>query len=97
MNDLANWCRKYISVTSLLVIAAFAYILFFQENNMGRIYEYQTTIDSLQAVIARQTDTMNYYHDLNARLQARDPQLVEKAVRENFNMARPQEDVYVFK
>ena len=38
---------------------------------------------------------MNYYRSLNQRLDT-DPQTLERIVREQYHMQRPNEDVYVF-
>lgn len=96
MKAFANWCRRYISLTGLIVIAAVVYMVFFQENSMTRIYDYERTIDSLQQVIAVQNDTMEHYRSLNQRLDENDRNAIERVARENFNMARENEDIYVF-
>ena len=96
MKELAAWCKRYISLTALVVIGAIVYMLFFQENSTARIYGYENTIDSLRQEIKVQTDTMEHYRQLNHGLDNKDRQIIERAVRENFNMALHDEDVYVF-
>jgi (2Fe-2S) ferredoxin len=39
---------------------------------------------------------MEYYRALNQRMDNRDPEIIEKIVREHHNMNLPGEDVYVF-
>ena len=78
-------------------MGAILYLLFFQENSSSRIYAYQQTIDSLNAEIKMNRDTMLYYHELNRRLDNRDPEIIERVVREHFNMNTPDEEVYLFK
>lgn len=92
-----TWCRSYISIAGLAVIAAIIYMIFFQENSMARIYTYNQTIDSLRQEIRINEDSMRHYLRLNEGMNNQDPEIVEKVVRENFNMALPNEDVYVFK
>lgn len=92
-----SWGRRYISLWALLLTGAILYLLFFQENSSSRIYAYQQTIDSLKAEIKTNRDTMLYYHELNQRMQNHDPEIVERVVREHFNMSTPDEEVYIFK
>lgn len=94
-SSFVDWCRKYISIASIAIVVAIIYMLFFQENSMSRIYRYSQTIDSLRAEIAVHRDTMEHYRQLNQRLDNRDPEIIEKVVRENHNMNRTDEDVYI--
>lgn len=96
MNDFLKWCRTYLSVGGILVCAAIVYMVFFQENSMARIYSYDRTIDSLQTEIGISADTLRLYQTLNHRLDNHEPEIIEKVVRENHNMQRINEDVYVF-
>jgi hypothetical protein len=97
MKNFVSWCRSYLSLPGLAVIAAICYMIFFQENSMSRIYSYDQTIDSLRAEIRVNTDTMLYYRALNQRMDNHDPEIIERIVRENHNMNLPNEDVYIFK
>ena len=94
---ILSWGRRYISIWSVVLVGAILYLLFFQENSSSRIYAYQQTIDSLNAEIKMNRDTMLYYHELNRRLDNRDPEIIERVVREHFNMNTPDEEVYLFK
>ena len=91
-----EWCRRYISIPGLLLIAAICYMAFFQENSVQRIYHNKKQIDSLQMAIKANQDTMLLYRSLNSRLDNNDPDIIEQIVRENHNMNLPNEDVYIF-
>ena len=95
--SILSWGRRYLSVWTVLLVGAILYLLFFQENSSSRIYAYQQTIDSLNAEIKMNRDTLLYYHELNRRLDNRDPEIIERVVREHFNMNTPDEEVYLFK
>ena len=95
--SILSWGRRYLSVWTVLLVGAILYLLFFQENSSSRIYAYQQTIDSLNAEIQVNRDTMLYYQDLNRRLDNHDPEIIERVVREHFNMNTPDEEVYLFK
>lgn len=70
------------------------YLTFFSENSISQRIAYQKVIDSLKIDLARQEDSLRYYRSLNERLSS-DPELMEQVVREQYNMNRPHEDVYV--
>lgn len=95
LKNLVLWCRKYLSPGGLAVLAAIVYMVFFQDNSMSRIYAYEKTIDSLQVQIGIQRDSLEHYRNLNLRLDNRDPQMIERIVRENHNMNRVDEEVFV--
>lgn len=95
MNRFINWSRRYISLIMILIVGFAVYALFLQENSLFRFIESNRTIDSLRTEIKIANDTLLYYQELNSRL-SRDPELMEAVVRENFNMVREGEDVYVF-
>lgn len=97
MRNFLIWCGKYISISTLLVLGLLVYILFVQDYSIGRIYENDRVIDSLNRAIAREADTLDLYRDKNLRLDNRDPEMVEKIVREQHDMSLPTEEVYVFK
>jgi membrane-bound ClpP family serine protease len=64
---------------------------------MPRSYVYRQTIDSLRTEIRVNNDSMMYYRALNQRMNNRDPEIIERIVRENHNMNLPNEDVYIYK
>lgn len=86
------WTVAMFAAVAFLVV----YLGFFSETSVVRGIAYQRTIDSLKACIEQQEDSLNYYRTLNRRLST-DPSLTEQVVREQYNMKRDNEDIYVFK
>ncbi len=89
-----GWLGRYMSVAALVVIAYFVYLLFFSSHSAMKKFEYQRVIDSLQHEVNASEDSVAYYRGLNEKLRS-DPRAVEQVVREEHNMNRPGEDVYV--
>ncbi len=89
-----SWLRRYMAIPTVLGLALIVYIVFFGEKSVTRRVEYQHVIDSLQVCLEMQQDSLDYYRDLNRRLST-DPALMEQVVREQYNMKRAGEDVYV--
>ena len=96
IRNLLGWGRRYISFTLLIVVAYLALLLFFNENSMMRSIDLDRTIDSLRTEIRVNQDSLEYYKALNNRLST-SPEEMERVAREQYNMNRPDEDVYVFK
>ncbi|MDE5968816.1 MAG: hypothetical protein K2G64_06895, partial [Muribaculaceae bacterium] len=48
MKRFINWCRRYISIFFIAIVAAVAYILFFNENSVSHQAELKTEIRRLQ-------------------------------------------------
>ena len=96
IRNLRGWGRRYISFTLLIVVAYLAFLLFFNENSMMRSIDLDRTIDSLRTEIRVNQDSLEYYKALNNRLST-SPEEMERVAREQYNMNRPDEDVYVFK
>lgn len=90
-----KWCRRYLSLTLFAVIAFILFVLFFNENSIMKSFEYNDRIVSLKEEIKQNTDTMQYYRELNDRLNT-DKETMERIVREQYHMQRANEDVYVF-
>ena len=89
-----TWFGRYLAAPTLLGVALLAYIAFFGDRSVTQRIAYQHIIDSLQVCLAQQQDSLEFYRDLNRRLNT-DPQLMEQVVRERYNMKRPNEDIYV--
>lgn len=96
IRNLLGWGRRYFSFTLLIVVAYLAFLLFFNENSMMRSIDLDRTIDSLRTEIRVNQDSLEYYKALNNRLST-SPEEMERVAREQYNMNRPDEDVYVFK
>lgn len=91
-----SWCRTYIRLPFILGIGIMVFITFFNENNVMRYYEYDSEIERLRLEIKQNEDTIAYYKNLNNRLST-DRNTLERIVREQYYMQRPDEDVYIFK
>lgn len=89
-----RWTKRYITVPLLIAVAYIVFVLFFNENSYFKSMEYQQEIDRLEAEIKENNDTMMHYHRLNSSLSS-DPGELERIVREQYHMQRPNEDVYV--
>ena len=83
-----------MSLPTVAVLAILVYIVFFGESSVTRRIEYQRQIDSLSAEVAVVQDSVDYYRELNRRL-ASEPEAMERVVREQYNMKREHEDVFV--
>lgn len=94
-SNIFRWCKRYITIPLVIAVAYIAFVLFFNENSYFKSVEYQAEIDRLEAEIKVNNDTMMYYRALNRSLAA-DPATMERIVREEYHMQRPNEDVYVF-
>jgi len=90
----AAWIQRYMSLPTVAVLAVLVYIVFFGDSSVARRVEYQRQIDSLQAEVAAVQDSVDRYRALNARL-ASDPEAMERVVREQYNMKREGEDVFL--
>ena len=91
-----SWLRRYLNVPTLLGLALIIYIVFFGEKSITQRVEYQHMIDSLQTCLAQEQDSLAYYRELNRRLST-DPEMMEQVVREQYNMKRQNEDIYLVK
>lgn len=90
-----RWFKRYFSLLSIGVIAVVIYMIFFSDTSVTRKIEYQRVIDSLRTEVEITRDSMLHYKELNSRLTT-DREVMEQVVREQHNMKRPDEDVFVF-
>ena len=88
------WCRRYVSVTLLIVVGFVLIVLFFNENSILKSIEYNSRIIELRHEIKMNNDTLEYYRRLNHSLDT-DPATMERIVREKYHMQRENEDVYI--
>lgn len=77
-----------------MALGLIVYILFFSDNPVSETYMYDRQIDSLNRAITSAGDSLDYYRDLERRLNT-DPAAMEQVVRENYHMQRHDEDVFV--
>lgn len=90
-----TWLSRYVAIPTVIGVGLIVYFTFFSEMSISRRIAYQHVIDSLEICLKAQQDSLEYYRDLNQRLTT-DPLLMEQVVREQYNMKRQNEDVYVF-
>lgn len=88
------WCRRYFSVTFIIVIGFTMLVLFFNDNSIIKSMEYDERIKELKHEIKANRDTMEYYRRLNHSLDT-DRETMERIVREQYHMQRENEDVYI--
>lgn len=88
------WCKRYISVSALVIAGALVYVLFFNDNSILNHYQYEGAIDDLKAEIKVNRDSLEYYREMNSRLDT-DREAMEQIVREQYHMQRPNEDIYL--
>lgn len=93
-DNARSWARRYLTLPTLAVIGVLVYIVFFGDSSVARRVEYQRQIDSLRAEVECVQDSVDRYRELNRRL-ASDPEAMERVVREQYNMKREGEDVFV--
>ena len=93
-NNILTWCRRYISVTFIIVMAFILIVLFFNDNSILKSIEYNRQITELKREIKANQDTLDYYKALNHSLDT-DPETMERIVREQYHMQRENEDVYI--
>lgn len=90
-----HWCKRYLSFTLLCVVGAIIFVLFFNGNSVRTSYYHEQQIEQLRQRIKDSRDTLNHYRQLNSSLRT-DPQTMERIVREQYHMQRPNEDIYIF-
>lgn len=93
--EFRAWSKRYLSLTLLAAIGVGAIVLFFNENSLVKSVGQEREIEELNARINEATDTLIYYRKLNRQLD-RDRETMERIVREEHHMQRPDEDVYIF-
>ncbi len=83
-----------MSFTFFAMVGVLAFVLFFNDNSVMSNYGHEKEIERLRAEIKANRDTFEYYRQLNRRLDT-DPETMERIVREQYHMQRPNEDIYV--
>ena len=94
VSNIWSWCRRYISVTFIIVMAFILIVLFFNDNSIVKSIDYNRQITELKQEIKANRDTLEYYKALNHSLDT-DPETMERIVREQYHMQRENEDVYI--
>lgn len=94
MKEFAGWCRRYINPGFIVMAAVLVYVMFFSDNSVIDYNRYQAEADELKLRIMECNDSIDYYERLNRSLNT-DPSTMERIVREEYHMQRPNEDVYI--
>lgn len=89
-----SWCRRYLKLDFIGTASVIVFVLFFNDNSVVNSIEYSREIERLKLEIKEYNDTFYYYRSLNQSLM-RNPETMERIVREQYHMQRPQEDVYI--
>ncbi|MBQ1932664.1 MAG: septum formation initiator family protein [Muribaculaceae bacterium] len=90
-----RWCRRYISLTLIIVVTYVVYMVFFDEHSVLEKMKLEEEVKELKIQIKHYTDSLNYYTK-QFQLLNTDVETMEKIVRENYHMQHPDEDVFVF-
>ncbi len=89
-----KWIPRWLNLPFIIFMAFIAMLLFFGENNYLVINEQQKEIDKLNALIKHQEDSAKYYERKTQELNT-DKETLEKLAREQYNMKRTNEDVFI--
>lgn len=91
------WLRRKLNIPLLLVSGLVIILLFInEETSMKLNMEYAREINQLKEEIKLNRDSAIYYEEKYRSLLTGNEEL-EKVAREQYNMQRPSEDVYVIK
>ncbi len=95
LTDLWSWTRRYVNLPFVLMTGVLVYVLFFNDNSIIDNYRYQKEIDRLCRPRSPPTTThCDITRALNERLRT-DPETMERIVREQYHMQRPNEDIFL--
>ena len=87
--------RKFILIVSIItVVIFFVYLLFFSENNIHKHRELNLKIRQLDENIAKTKNQINNTYTFE-QLENDTAGKLEQYAREQLNLQRPNEDVYV--
>ncbi len=88
-----QWCRRYISLSTVGVIGALVYVMFFTDKSAGDTFRYTREAEHLRVQLKAAEDSLAYYKRLNENVY-QSPEAMERVVREHFHMQKENEDVY---
>ena len=86
--------KPFIALYLITFVVFFLYVTFFSDSNFARHRELNRQITNLESQIARTRNHIsneNEFHDL-----VKDPKLLEKYGREQLDMHKFGEDVFIF-
>ena len=85
-----------INFLLVFIVDFLVYITFISDYNYFRVVAYDKEIKELKAEIKACRDSTQSYQTKLARLDS-DPETLERIVREEYNMKRENEDLYIVK
>lgn len=88
-----QWCRRYISFTTIVVIGVLVFVMFFTDKSTTDTFVYTREAEQLRVELKAVQDSLAYYKRLNDNVY-QTPEAMERVVREHFHMQRENEDVY---
>ncbi len=88
-----QWCRRYISLTTFVVIGVLVFVMFFTDKSTTDTFFYTREAEQLRVELKAAQDSLAYYKQLNDNVY-QTPEAMERVVREHFHMQRENEDVY---
>ncbi len=95
INRFSLWVRRQSHIAVVLVGGAVVLLLFFnEETSVTRSRQYDLEIATLNRQINIARDSAEYYRRAREALMT-DAEDLEVVARENYNMQRPSEDVYI--
>ena len=93
--ETINMNRKFLMIISSITVVAFlVYLLFFSENNIKKHRELNTKIKHLDENIAKTKNQINNTYTFE-QLENDTAGKLEKYAREQLNLQKPDEDVFV--
>ena len=85
-----KWIPLWLSIPFIVFIAFIVMLLFFGENNYMQIAEQQKEMDKVAATVRRAQYYIRKTQELNT-----DKETLEKIAREQYNMKRTNEEVFI--
>lgn len=89
-----KWIPQWLSIPFIIFIAFLVSLLFLGENNYREISKQQQEIDKVKALIKEQEDSAQFYIRKTQELNT-DKESLEKIAREQYNMKRTNEEVFI--
>ena len=94
MNAKGKRILNKCNICATIVVAFSIYVIFISDYNYLTIVEYDAEIKELKMQIAATRDSFKIYEKKLNALDS-DPETLEKVVREEYQMKRKNEDVYI--
>ncbi len=89
-----KWIPSWLSIPLVVLVAFIIMMVFFNENSYMKSIEYNSQINTLKQKIQENLDSTKYYTGKVNELHT-NRETLEKIAREQYNMQRENEDVYI--